>query len=267
MAAKNTPPRSDARLAAREVAAAQRNAQLKKDRRNRMIIIGILILAVFALAAAIFWINKQGEAKPLADTEAPKATTVDGGISFGKGRVAGTDNGPDAVEIGVYSDFSCSYCEAFDIKNSAAINTLLESGDATLVFHPVAILQPQFSRDTAEATAYLADKSPEHVLDFVNTVFATQPSENGPLSKEQTQSAAESVGVDPAIAKDMFNGDWKKWVVAASNDASNNKALQNDKGGFGTPTITIDGKRLDEKYNWTVDGQLTQAAMDAKAAK
>lgn len=264
MAAKNNSPKYDARLAAREQAAAQRNAQLKKDRRNRMIIIAVLLVAVAGLVVGILWINKQGETKPLADTAAPTEVTEDGGIPFGKGRVAGTDNGPDAVELGVYLDFNCSYCALFDISNGPAMNELIESGDATLVLHPVDILNSPLSRDAAGATAYLADKSPEHVLDFVTAIFATQPTENGAPSNEQMQSIAESVGVDPAVAKKMFNGDWKKWIDAATEHAVSNEALQNADGGFGTPTITINGKRLDEKYNWTVEGDLKKAVLAAK---
>ncbi len=269
MAARNNAPKYDARLAAREQAAAQRNAELKKDRRNRMIVIGILLLAVVGLVVGVLWINKQGEAKPLADTAAPQTAADDGAILFGNDRVAGTENSEDAVRLGVYLDFNCSYCAIFDISNSAVINEMLESGDVTLALHPVSILGTSFSKDAAGATAYLADQAPEQTLDFVNAVFALQPTESelGYLPNDQMQEIARSVGVEDAVADKMFNGDWDKWVEAASDHAVNDEKLQNEDGGFGTPTITIDGERLNEKYNWTVDGDLKKAVMEAKEAK
>lgn len=263
MSAKNS-PKHDVRLAAREQAAAVRAAQLKKDKRNRMIAIGVLVLAVLALGLAIFFINKQGEAKPLADTAAPATATENGGFAFGKDRVAGTDNGSDAVELSVYLDFQCSFCAAFEIANSDSINEMLEAEDITLVLHPVSILGTSFSQDTAGATAYLAEKAPEHVLDFVNAVFLTNPSENGAPSNEQLEGLAVAAGVDEGVAKKMFNGDWKKWVAAATDHAINDESLHNSDGNFGTPTILIDGERFD---GWNVDGQLAQAVAAAKEAK
>lgn len=264
--AKNNSPKQDVRLAAREQAAAQRAAELKKDRRNRIIVISILVLAVLALVGGVFWINKQGEAKPLADTAAPANTTDTGGISFGAERVAGADNGPDAAKLNVYFDFSCSYCGIFDVTNAPAINEMLEAGDVTLVLQPVAILNSPFSAEVAGATAYLADQAPEHVLDFVNAVFRTNPSgENGPPSNEQLQSLAESLGVDSSVASEMFNGDWDKWISAATDDAVADESLQNDDGGFGTPTIMLNDEKLGAEYDWTVEGQLQQAVADANA--
>lgn len=267
MSAQKNSPKYDARLAAREQAAALRNAQLKKDKRNRLIAISILILAVVGLGIAIFAINKSGQAKPLADTPAPATATVDGGISFGKGAVAGTDNGPDAIDLAVYLDFQCSYCATFEITNSESISQMLEAGDITLTVHPVSILSSSFSQDTAAATAYLADKAPEHVLDFINAVFLTDPAVNGAPSNDQLKGLAVAAGVDQGVADDMFNGEWKKWVAAATEHAANDENLRNPDGGFGTPTIMLEGKRLDAQYDWTVPGQLAQAVADAKAAK
>ena len=264
MSAKKNLPKTDPRMAAREQIAAQRAEQARRDKRSKLIAISILVAAVIAFVVVIAVILNQGKTKPLTDTPGPAGVTATGGITFGKERVAGTTNGKDAVELGVYVDFTCSYCVEFELANGEAINKMLADGDATLVLYPVNVLKTPFSADAADATAYLADKAPDKALDFFAAVFATNPNVNGPLSQDQMRAIALQVGVEESVAKKMFDGTWTKWVDAASAYATEDPALKNEDGKFGTPTITINRERLDAQYNWTVDGQLALAVAAAK---
>jgi hypothetical protein len=62
------------------------------------------------------------------------------------------------------------------------------------------------------------------------------------------------------VAAGIASGDahdtYAEWVTASSEVAGSTKSLLNAEGGFGTPTVVIDGERFE---NWQVPGGLTEA--------
>ena len=265
------------REAARAEALALREAQAKRDKRNRLITIGALVAGVLVLVGVFLavWIpamkdqNKTIDAVAagnLADVTSPSTSRDDGGIPMGADGAAGTEN-EGAVEVGVYLDYMCPICGQFEETNGATLDQLRESGDITVVLHPVSILDrmanaQQFSTRSAAAAAWIADRAPEQMNAFNAIMFQNQPEENvSTLTDEQIADLAEQAGVPSAMP--AATETYADWAAPATSLVLGDEALVNPQsGGFGTPTITIDGERWDG--NWSDPNALSAAVTAAQ---
>jgi protein-disulfide isomerase len=275
------------RDAARAEALALREAQAKRDKRNRLITIGALVAGVLVLVGVFLavWIPAMNDrnktvdavaAGDLSEVSSPSTSNDDGGIPMGAEGEAGTDNGPDAVEIGVYLDYMCPICGDFEATNGETLDQLRESGDVTVVVHPVAILDrmanaQQFSTRSAAAAAWVADRAPEAMNDFNAIMFANQPEENvSTLTDAQIADLAEQAGVPADVAAGIEDGTavetFGDWAATATSLVTQNPDLANPQNGqFGTPTITIDGERWDGA--WSDPAALPAAVEAAQSAE
>ena len=267
--------REEARLAAQRI----KEEQARKARRQRNLAIALAVVGAILVGGVAWAIIAQSNEPVLADVELrPEGSTLSGGIPVGKDGVAGVTEGAadDAVTVAVYSDFMCPICSAFEEVNGEMLTELRESGDIILEYHPVSILDQtslgtQYSTRTAAASALVAHEAPEAFVDFVNALFVAQPAEGTTgLSDVEIAGLARDAGVPEEVAATIessaYLGDgaddpatFLPWVSAATSQASK------DLGRLGTPTILLDGEKLDtEKYNWTEEGVLAQAIEDAR---
>ncbi|QJW35828.1 DsbA family protein [Cellulosimicrobium protaetiae] len=271
------------REAARAEALALREAQAKRDKRNRLITIGALVAGVLVLVGVFLavWIPAMNDqqktvdavaAGNLADVTNPATAREDGGIPMGADGAAGTEN-DGAVEVGVYLDYMCPICGQFEETNGATLDELRSSGDITVVLHPVSILDrvaqsQQFSTRSASAAAWIADQAPEALNAFNTAMFQNQPAEgSGTLTDAQIADIAEQAGVPADVAAGIEDGTavetYGDWVATATSLVTQDEALANPQsGGFGTPTITIDGERWDG--NWSDPNALPDAVTAAQ---
>lgn len=269
------------REAARAEALALKQKQDARDRRNRLITLSALGVAVLALAGVFVFVLMQGNERsarfdfddvPLAEVQQTPATAQeDGGIPVGADGAAGTTT-DGAPTVGVYFDYMCPICGQFEDANGQSVDQMIENGDATVQFHPVSILDrasagSNYSTRAAAAAAWVADEAPEQFLAFHDAMFANQPAENTEgLSDEEIADLAVQAGVPQSVADGITDGTavetYGQWVYSASQEASDNTALHNPQSNaFGTPTLTLDGQRWDG--NWTDPTALTTAVAQA----
>ena len=154
------PTKAVRRDEARLKAAQMRKEQERKAKRNRILAISGLVVAVLALVAVAFTIVNQNKANQaansdvvyggdtanvvapaLADVTAPAPANDKGGIP-----VSG-DSGDDVGVVGdgdvtltVYFDFMCPICGQFEQINGDDIATLLADGGTTVEYHPISFL-------------------------------------------------------------------------------------------------------------------------------
>ncbi|RMI06861.1 DsbA family protein [Cellulomonas triticagri] len=274
----NTPKASKAerRDAAREQARVLREQQAKRDKRNKILGIGGLSAAVVALVVVVVYVVTQGtstsalpdyEDLPLSEvTSVPTVAMEDGGIPTS---AEGVGVGDDSVtQIDVYLDYMCPACGAFESSNGENLIQLAESGKATVVYHPIAILNrfsngTGFSTRAAAAAALVAQDSPAAFSTFNQQMFAGQPDEGtSGLTDAEIADIARDSGVDDDVADRIADGgaleSFGQWVHSATNAASANADLVNPtSGNFGTPTIAIDGVVWTE--NWSDPSALLSA--------
>lgn len=294
------PTKAVRRDEARAKAAEMRKEQERKAKRNRILAISGLVVAVIALVAVAFTIvntNKANQAAnadvaygqdaqdvvapALADVTSPAPADETGGIP-----VSGTAPedvgvaGEDDVDLTVYFDYMCPYCGQFDEINAEDMDAMLEEGGVTITYHPVSILDrlaagSSFSTRAVNATAIVADKSPEHFTDFVTAMFKEQPEEGtSGLSDAEIAEIAQGVGV-PAEVTDTFTdtvtgtfdtqdekGVEGTWRTFAPWSAATTAQAGTDIPEFSTPTVLINGEPFTA---WQTPGALKQAVDAAKS--
>lgn len=254
------------RDAARAEALELQKKQQSREKRSRLIVLSLLGLGLAVLVVAVVLIFQEGQKTPMEKVDSfPAGVVEQTGIPVGADGVAGTEN-EGAKTLDVYVDYMCPICKQFETLNAASIAEMREAGDLTLVVHPVSILDrasqgTEYSTRAASAAAWVADQAPEQFSAFHDAMFASQPQENTPgLSDEQIAQVAEQAGVPADVAAGIASGEahetYAEWVSASSEVAGNTESLLNAEGGFGTPTVVIDGERFE---GWQAPGGLTQA--------
>ena len=257
---------ADRREAAREQARLLREEQAKREKRNRMLII-IGAVALLALVAAAIWaIVSQGNRSSIEQLDAAQVPAntqpADGGISVGAPLAAGTAN-DGAPVVDVYLDYLCTYCLQFEDTYTEYLDQAAESGEATVVYHPVALLDSsgdysQLSGHGVNAAATVAAEAPEHFLaahaalvGLGHQVLDSQGSFM-PTGEEIAAALAEA-GVPQDVADRAGEAPYTEWVEATTT--------QFGRDGFrGTPTILIDGEEL---QNWPEPNAVQDAVQAA----
>lgn len=252
------PSKADRRDQARAEALRLREESKRKEKRNRGIAIAALAAAVVVLVVVGVWIvgsapkpiAYQGEGPlDVAAVTRPSTANDSGGIPVGTDLAAGSSarDGADAV-VEVVFDYQCPHCANFEGVNAPDIQALLEMGNVEFIFRPVAFMDyasggKEFSTRAANAAATVADRSPEHYLDFHNALLANQPQRNG-LSDDEIAKIALDVGV-PQATVDEFTAlvpgtderVFSRWVAAATQHTTEYLG-----GNLSTPTVLINGK-------------------------
>lgn len=238
---------ADARAAAKAKAQQQVKA---KERRTTVIIIAVSLVVIAAFAGIVYFIVNSANVPALPDAHAPSVADETGGIPVGTGGVAGVDvpasgEGTDVPRLDLYIDLMCPVCNQFEQINSADIDELREAGTIAVYYHPISILN-RFSQGTeyptraASAVAVVAENDPSHMLQFITALYANQPEENTPgLTDEQIAEIAIGVGVPESVASTFKNGEFEKWVTAATDRASQD-------GMTSTPTVMVNREIVEQ---------------------
>lgn len=250
--------KNERREAAREKAKELRAAQRKKDLRNRVLIQGGIIVAVLAVVAIVAVIVVTS-IRPASKGPANMASD---GIVIGQGLTAvptealaaGADpiptaDDPAVAQIRVYLDYLCPYCGDFERANGEQMQSLVESGAATVEIHPIAILTArsagtQYSLRAANAAACVADSSPDSFWAFNSALFADQPAEGSEgLTDDQLIEIAGTAGAT-GVSDCIEDRDFAGFIQSATDRAKEGPIPGSSVAQVqGTPTILVNGKQ------------------------
>jgi protein-disulfide isomerase len=274
------PSKAERRDQAREQARAMREAQRKRDQRNKFVAIGAVVVAVLALGGVGGWLWVQSnqpsiayagddvDTIALADTTAPSTAADNGGIPVGQDGVAGEAEDGNVV-VSVYTDFMCPYCGQFEQANAEALASLREEGGVTVEYHLLSFLDSQsrgadYSTRSGNAAAVVADQAPEQFPAFFSALFEDQPAEGSKgLSDSKIADLARSVDVpDDVIAQFTTTDGDHDWRTFAPWLQANVNQMRTDMGSVGTPYVAIDGVQFQGDLYST--GPLTEAVEAAK---
>ncbi|NYE96307.1 protein-disulfide isomerase [Psychromicrobium silvestre] len=302
MSSQNQPKMTKAErtAAAREQARLIREAAAKKQKRNGWLIRGgvlVAVVAIIAVVALIVVTNMQNNA-PIADkgpvpanmntyggavigkdgklippaqaagdvdkttisalpTAAPTAMTDLSGIG-----VAATAKGKP-VQVVIYLDFMCPFCNDFEKTNSTVLKDLANAGSITYEYRPITILDSSsagtnYSSRAAAAAAAVAATAPDKYVDFVGKLYENQPQENSTgLTNDQLKQFAKDLGanIDSAVDSRTYRP-----LVAYTNQLALAHGLK------GTPTILVDGQTYQgtSQTNYSDFKDFVQSVITAK---
>jgi hypothetical protein len=252
-----TPNQSKAqrREAAREAARITREKQAKRDKLLKWLVptsvsVGLVAVGVIVTLVIVNSVTPNLPAGP--------ANMASDGIAFesADGAIAPvetaaieegeapteTDWSSDVPHIETFVDWTCPACKAFEEQYSGDIRDMVESGEATLEVHPVAILDrvwqgSRFSSRAANAAACVAAETPEAFLDAQDAIYAAQPQEGttGLTDAEILEVLASAGAESDALTSCVEDETYAEWVTEATARADIRS----------TPTLTVDGETWD----------------------
>jgi protein-disulfide isomerase len=256
---------------AREKARLIRETQLKKDKRNKVLIgwgIVVAVVAILAVVALVVTTTMRQNA-PVADQgPTPANGNVNGGITL----LANTDVAKlepatvDAASVGeppqtaptelvapgaeaeagkpvkvvLYIDFICPVCKNFEAQYNEQLTSLRNEGKISVEYRALGFLDSRsstnYSSRAANAAACVVNESPEKYAEFVDSLFAKQPAEGSAgLSDNDLKKMATDIGAKP-IDTCVDDKTYRPFVKFTTKQAS---AI----GVTGTPTVFVDGKQ------------------------
>jgi protein-disulfide isomerase len=258
------PTKRDRREEARETARRMREEAAKKAKRRKVVIQSSVIVGIVAVLAIVGVVifTSVGAGNNIAN---PK-NMLSGGILLESPTKAvttpaiagGAQPTPTKMQldgktahIQIWLDYQCPYCNQFETTNDDQIKKWLQDGSATLEVHPVAILDSsankQYSTRAGAAASCVAAEDPSKFWDINSALFANQPDEQtgGGLDNSKILSVFKDAGVDSKTITDCVNNQtYAKFVTQRTQDATTNSQLKNPtSGGFGTPTVFVNGER------------------------
>ncbi|WP_102191676.1 DsbA family protein [Microbacterium aurantiacum] len=194
-----------------------------------------VVVVLVGLGGLVVFLNNMATAPGAA----PKSDIVNeetGAISFGTGE----------EEIDTYVDFMCPICGDFEDAYGQQLQAAAKSDDITLNIHPISILDrasqsTEYSTRAANAMYCVASEAPEVTLDFFNLLFENQPEEGSTgLTDDQLAAFAEQAGAGDA-ADCIADRTYDKFVADRTAETPPNP----ETGQVGTPTVAINGNRID----------------------
>jgi len=258
------PTRNERREDARSKAKQHREEQLKKDKRNRVLLQGGIAVAVIAVIAVV-GLTINASVKPAGPGPANMASD---GIVLGIGMKAQPTEAladgaamvpsavtPDMIDIRIYQDYLCPYCKDFDITNSEQIQKLVESGAATVEVHPIALLTSRsagtkYSLRASSAAACVANYSPDDFWAVNQAFFMQQPAEGtGGLDDSMIKDLIQAAGASNTTAINSCIDDktFEKWAQAATDRALTGPLPGSTVANVqGTPTVLVNGVQYTE---------------------
>ncbi|MDD1475676.1 DsbA family protein [Arthrobacter sp. H16F315] len=285
--------KSERTAAAREKAREIREAQLKKEKRNKLLIgwgIVAAVVAIIVVVALVVTSNIQKNAPVADEGPTPANGNVYGGVTLlansevvksdpATVRLADLPSAPATppaqvtapgaeaeagkpVKVVLYIDFICPVCKDFEAKYNETLTSLRNEGKITVEYRPLGFLDSRsttnYSSRAANAAACVVNESPEKYAEFVDALFAKQPAEGSAgISDADLKKMATEAGaksIDACVDAKTY----RPWVKYTTQQAA-------AVGVTGTPTVFVDGKQWGQGDSAkTPFDQFVQAAVDAK---
>ncbi|MEU9231761.1 DsbA family protein [Streptomyces subrutilus] len=253
------------KAAARERLRAERAAQAKKDKVRRQVIVAGAVVAALALAGGVGYAVVQANQPGYWD-KAAKAALVKPKNTEGEDGTTVVVGKPEAKKtLEVYEDSRCPACAQFEQAVGEQITKDVDAGKYKLQYFGATFIdngvKGEGSKNALSALGAALDVSPKAFLDFKAALYSKE------LHPEET---VDSFGKDDYLLKvaDTVpelkgNAEFKKAVEDGTYDrwALEMSKAFNKSGVTGTPTLKMDGKKIDtpgtpEQFTAAIDKAL-----------
>lgn len=241
---------------ARQVAAQRLAAQKRRQRLITGSIVGVVVVAVIAVAGLVGVTVWNSTHKPAAPLAAPAGGTTNG-VYVGKASAK--------VTVDLYIDFMCPVCKNFETTTGPTLQKMVDAGTVRIFYHPVAYLD-RFSSGTnysSRASAASACAADANLFDkYRGILYDNQPEENSTgLTDAQLLSLGKQAGATAASFETCVNaGKYSSWTKNITETASKSNIT-------GTPTIKVNGAVVGGASNSVPTTQQVTEAINAALKK
>jgi len=229
----------------------QKQAQ-KARRKNRLIVAGVIALAVLSTMALILQGPRNQDIGEFV-TVPPQTWPTASATSLGAADAS--------VVVMEYADFQCPYCKQYhDSVQPKLIEEYVKTGKVRYEYNHFIIIDRNVggseSRRAAEASQCAADQG--RFWDYTEMLFANQGSEgSGAFTDSRLIAFAGSIGLDAGkFDKCLDSNQFTQAVKADEAEAASLKLT-------GTPSVLVNGVRVENPLSFA---QL-RAAIDAALAQ
>ncbi|GAA1390652.1 hypothetical protein GCM10009613_31720 [Pseudonocardia kongjuensis] len=215
-------------MAAKRSAGKGKNPLTAKNGPSQATVLGIIVVVAFAalVGFGVYWNNSS------SSTLVPANATASG---------VPTGNADAPATVDVYLDFQCPHCKTFEEQAGPTLEELRTSGQAQIVYHPVAFLDrvstTQYSTRAAAASGCAAEAGvfPE----FERLLYQNQPTEGGDgLPNEQLVQLGQQAGAGPDFAACVDDQRFAPWSQQITQ-----QALRDNVSG--TPSVKVNGQDVE----------------------
>jgi len=252
------PTRSEQREQARAKARDLREQRAKGDKRKRLILtvsvsVGIIAVVAGVVSSIILFSNTSNVAAENAKKVPANATAL-GGVLLGKGLVPTTEaQAKKGNQIVIYQDYQCPVCKLFEDPNTTQIKAWVESGLATVEYHPISFLDGQslnnYSSRATNAGLCVVNSQPEKFFNVNAALYANQPQENS-AGPSDTELKSTLVGAGVIMNDEMKTcidqKRYGKYIENRTSEAFSQPAVTGKEIPRGTPYVLINGN----VYDW-----------------
>ncbi|MFD5468333.1 thioredoxin domain-containing protein [Kitasatospora sp. NPDC127059] len=221
----------------------------RSDRIRRRVVVGAASAAVLALAAGVaFAVGGPSGSSSAAGANGPLVVPANAGGTDGTVISYGKADAPHTLEI--YEDFRCPFCEQLETTTGKTIQQLADNGTYKIEYHLATFLDKNLggkgSRTALAAAGAALNEGVDKFKAFHDVLYANQPGERSDDFGD-VNHLLDLAGQVPGLKTDGFvkavqDGTYAPWAAKVNE--------QFDKSDVtGTPTVKLDGKKLDVLTN------------------
>jgi protein-disulfide isomerase len=252
------PTRSEQREQARAKARELREKKAQGDKRKRILIsIGLavgIVAVVVGVIAAVMAVSTTSNTNAENAKKVPANTTALGGVLLGKGLLPVTSaEAKKGNQIVIYQDYQCPICKLFKDPNASQMKAWVDSGLATVEYHPISFLDGQslnnYSSRSTNAALCVANSQPDKFYDVNTALYTNQPQENtaGPSDSDLKETLkGAGVVINDEINTCIDQKRYAKYIENRTAEAFSQPAVTGKEIPRGTPYVLVNGN----VYDW-----------------
>ncbi|MFI6448293.1 DsbA family protein [Kitasatospora sp. NPDC050543] len=241
---KNTGSTTTGRRAATERLHDERRRAERSARIRRRTVVGAASAAVLALAAGVALAIGGADGGAGAQADGPLVVPANASGPDGTVVVYGKADAPHTLQV--FEDFRCPYCGQLETTDGKAMQALADDGTYKIEYHLATFLDKGLggkgSRTALAAAGAALNEGVDKFKQFHDVLYANQPDERedafGDVNHMLTLADKVPGLKTDAFTKAVTEGTYAPWAakVATAFDSS---------GVTGTPTVKLDGKKLE----------------------
>ncbi|MFE7639970.1 DsbA family protein [Kitasatospora sp. NPDC057518] len=220
----------------------------RSDRIRRRVVVGGASAAVLALVAGVAFAVGGSSGSGSNAANGPLVVPANASGTNGTVITYGKADAPHTLDV--YEDFRCPFCEQLETTTGKAIQQLADDGTYKVEYHLATFLDNNLggkgSRTALAAAGAALNEGVDKFKAFHDVLYANQPDERSDAFGD-VNHILDLAGQVPGLKTDGFvkavqDGTYAPWAAKVNEEFNKSDVT-------GTPTVKLDGKKLDVLNN------------------